>query len=187
MKTVFVAILLLVASCAPRAVLVEPVAPAVTKARASVEAANMSSARLEKNVGSIHTGISSLGLEINKATTEADRLRKQGSATPAELEKQWKALTGIRTRNLFLETQSTEAVQNAAEQRFLRETANARLAELEKTAVTNDKGVEKLKTQIVRQEGDAALGRWMKRGIVIGAVVIFIAIALYIATRFRIL
>ena len=184
-KTLIILLASIVGACAPKAVIVEPIAPAVTKARASVEASNASSARLEKSVGSLHTGISQLGADISKATAEADRLRQQGTASAAELEDQWKALTGIQTRNLFLETQSTEAVRNAAEQRVLKDAAASRLAELEQTATTHDKGVETLKTQIVRQEGDAAIGRMIKGGIIIAAIVIFIGIILYFAVRLK--
>ena len=103
----------------------------------------------------------------------ADTLRTRGSATPAELDDQWKALTGLQTRNLFLEAEVQSAAVHATEQKTLRETASASLAELEVAAVATDKGVETLKTQLVKQADNAALGKSMKTvGWVISALVV---------------
>ena len=185
MKPSPVIFLLALSSCAPKAVIVEPVAPQVTRARASVEASASSSARLEKRVEGIKANTSALAIEVNKAVAESDRLRKVGSATPQELEDQWKALTGIQTRNLFLEAETAEAVRNAEEQRFLREAANTRLAELEQSATVHDKSVETLKTQVVKQADNAAIGQAVKGMFWTFAIFAAIGLVLWVAIKLK--
>ena len=179
MKPVLVILLLTVSAFAPKAIIVEPISPQVTKARASVEASGASSARLEKRVEGIKANTSALAVEVSKAVAESDRLRKIGAATPQELEDQWRALTSIQTRNLFLEAESAEAVRNAEEQRFLREAANTRLAELEQSATVHDKSVETLKTQVVTQAGNAAIGQAVKGAFWTFAIFSFIALLVW--------
>ena len=185
MKPFLVILLLTVSACAPKAIVVEPISPQVTKVRASVEASGASSARLEKRVDSIKANTSALAVEVSKAVAESDRLRKVGTATPQELEEQWKALTGIQSRNLFLEAETAEAVQNAEEQRFLREAANQRLAELEQSAAVHDKGVEALKTQVVKQAGNAAIGQAVKGAFWTFAIFAAIGLVLWVAIKLK--
>ena len=185
MKIALLVILLAVSACAPKAVIVEPIAPQVTRARASVEASASSSARLEKKVAGINANTSALAVEVSKAVAESDRLRKIGTATPQELEEQWKALTGIQSRNLFLEAETAEAVQNAEEQRFLREAANQRLAELEQSATVHDKSVETLKTEVVKQAGNAAIGQFVKGAFWTFAIFAAIGLVLWVAIKLK--
>lgn len=162
MKTLIAIFCLTFTGCYTKAIVVDPIAPAVTQARADVAASNASSARLEGSVQIIHTKTTDIAANITTVTEEADRLRAQGSASAAELEKQWRDLVGIRTRTSILEADTLAASRNAAEQRVLRDTAHERLNELSTAAVANDKGVEKLKTQIVKQAANAALGKSVK-------------------------
>jgi hypothetical protein len=176
---VILAILWGLVSCAPKAVIVEPIVPAVVRVRAQVAAANASSQRLEESVGGIRASVSAMGVEIDHTLAAAETLRDRGSASQQELDDQWQALAGLQTRNLFLEAEVQSAAVHASEQKTLRETASASLAELEIAAIATDKSVETLKTQLVKQADHAALGKsvktigWVISGLAVVSVVVW--------------
>lgn len=161
-------------SCAPKAIVVEPLAPAVSRVRETTEATKVVSLQLEKKVEVLHTETVKAGEAIAKATAEADRLRKQGEASEAELEANWLAMQDIKAAQALFEQRTEDAVADAKEQKRLREVSEVKLTELETKVVKNDKGVEDLKVAIVKTGDDAALGKSVKyivRSVIVLAII----------------
>lgn len=156
-------IALLLTGCQPVPVAI-PIAPAVERAAGSVRAANVSAARLETRVGGIQRSASTLRQDIATATAEADRLRRLGSATPAELEAQWLALSKIKTASVLLHDQSKQAVAEASERKRLGIVAEAGLADLSVAAKATDQNTARQAVKLAKQSGDAALGKALKVG-----------------------
>lgn len=146
-----------VASCAPNAspVTAVPTAPAITAAvspsvelaRQAQASASIVSDRLETQVAILKGATTEIRDGMANAVAEADRLRKQKSATEAELEGLWKSLTELNTRNLFLEAEAEKAVTLADEQRVLRMKAETGMINLTQVAADRDAETIALRSQ----------------------------------------
>lgn len=160
----FLAVLILaLGSCAPKAVIVEPIAPAVIRARATASTAAASAVRVKTGVSEIRTEAQAITREAMAATSEVDRLRKLDSGIPAqEFDALWMLVNGLSGKTLTHEKNIEEVAAVAAEASTQANESKSVLAELEATAITHDKGVEVLKTQVVKQAENAALGKYVK-------------------------
>lgn len=76
MKTLFTLLILSVASCAPRAVVVDPIAPKATVVHEQAKAALASGKRVTAATSKAHAEASGIATEVNKAFAEVDRLKK---------------------------------------------------------------------------------------------------------------
>lgn len=161
----YLAVLILALSaCAPKAVIIEPIAPAVIRARVTASTAAASAVRVKTGVVEIRTEAQAITREAMAATSEVDRLRKLDSGIPAqEFDALWMLVNGLSGKTLTHEKSIEEVAAVAAEASTQAEESKSALVDLEATAITHDKGVEVLKTQVVKQAEDAALGRYAKR------------------------
>jgi len=156
------AICLLIASCAPKAIIVEPIAPAVVRARAEVRAAAVSSERLQESVSKVDSGIHSAAAVISMALKSSERLYAAGIATPAELHDQWRAMVGLQSAVAAVVADSEAATRNATEQAFLRRVSDKSMDALVPVAVKADKQAVESATALAKQADNAALGKAMK-------------------------
>lgn len=138
------------ASCAPapapRAIIPSapprsaPAAPVIAAANSTQSASTAASAKLESQVNLLRQSASDLQDGMAEAVLEADRLRKQKSATEADLDGLWQKLTNLQTRNLFLEAEAETAVTYAVEQKERRAAAEQAVTDL--TALTTAQEAE---------------------------------------------
>jgi hypothetical protein len=182
----FLAVLILALSaCAPKAVIVEPIAPAVIRARATASTAAASAVRVKTGVSGVRTEAQAITREAMAATSEVDRLRKLDSGIPAsEFDALWMLVNGLSGKTATHEKSIEEVSAIADEASTQANESKSVLAELEATAITHDKGVEVLKTQVVKQAEDAALGRYAKRTFWIVTIAAVLCILAYLLIRF---
>ena len=150
MSAIAAIVVLFLFSCAPapasRAIIpaapprTAPAAPVIATTRATQTASATASARLESQVNTLRQSASELQDGMAEAVLEADRLRRQKSATEADLNGLWQKLTHLQTRNLFLETEAETAVTYATEQKERRAVAEQAVTDL--TALTTAQEAE---------------------------------------------
>lgn len=157
MKTYLTLALLPIAGCAPKAIPVanvapaprpvEAVAPAARQAREDSLRAGEASSRLEGKVAELQRTTGELRAGMSGATQEADRLRKQKTATEKELDGLWQLLTASdeHAKRLFAEVEQAKAF--ADEQNRLRLIADRRSVELVTMAAMKDQEVLELRTE----------------------------------------
>lgn len=177
-------LILSVSACAPKAVIVEPIAPAVIRARATASTAAASAVRVKTSVAEIREEAKGIVAETMAATVEVDRLRKLDGVNPGEFDALWSIVNGLSIKTATHE-KSIEEVSAIAEVASTQaEESKSTLADLEATAITHDKGVEALKTQVVEQSEDAAAGRLVKKTFLTVAITAVLGVLLYLIFRF---
>lgn len=177
------AMALVISSCS-KPIVLSPIAPAVTQAHARATATHASAKRTQRNVAEVWTSSTALGQEIDKATANASRLATAGTATPQQLREQWQALTHIQAHHVLLNSQTSTLAISAADTAALSGKAETDLGELKKQATVLDSGVVKLKTQLVKQADNAALGKGVKIMIWAGVILGFLLLVLLAFVKF---
>jgi hypothetical protein len=178
------AILWGVVSCAPKAIIVEPVTPHAVRARAEVKAASDSAKRVSKSVAAVNVQAKGIAAEVNRATAEVERLKNLPTVAPDEFAALWLLMTDLKTSSWAHEIKVGETAAETVEQERLQEAAGKSMEVLEATAMTHDKSVEALKTQMVKQAEDAVLGRYAKRTFWIATVAAIFCVTAYLVIRF---
>lgn len=170
--------LLCLASCAPKAIVMEPIASHATVVSESSSQTAAQAAKVKRNNEAIGRDIQNLQAEINKAKADAERLRKQGQATQDELEANARAWEAVSIKNAFLEAAAKRATIDASELQAAAERAKAESAKLKDEVKKQDKVVADLKTELNKQAVDAARGRALKHLIwlLIGIVAVYLII-----------
>jgi thiol:disulfide interchange protein len=163
MKSAIALLFVASASCAPKAIPVEPIAPLAIRVS---EAAKVTTQRAEKitlAADAAKQDADETAHIAKRGTTEAQRLSRSGKATTAELEENarlweeaWAAAQRAVIRADALKLDAKE-LESAAKR-----TSNES-AKMEIEAVKTDKATEALKTEIVKQTENAALGKALKR------------------------
>ena len=183
----------LVPTAPPVAVAVVPTVTAVQKSQQTARAAGE---KLESQVGKFSGDAATLRKGLQDATVEADRLRKQKSATEADLDKLWAQLNELTQRNMFLETEALEAVKTANDQRLARvevekqleaalraaeakdaEAASLRLQNADLGQIIKDQGgkIDSLNAATKKAEANAAIGGYLKGCIWFIGIMLFMA------------
>lgn len=170
------AILLGLASCAPKAIVVEPVAPHVARARAEVQAAANGSRKVKESVGAVHEQAKGIAAEVNKATAEVERLKAKPTVDPAEFDALWLLMTDLQTHTWAHEIKARDAVAETVEQEHLQQTADRTLEALETTAETHDEQTAELKVHLGKVEKQAAVGGVYRTWVIIVAIVLILAL-----------
>jgi len=183
MKTLAAILCLALAACAPKAIVVEPITPAVASARADVRAAGEASKRVHSGVQDVTKQVKEVGVGINDALAHADSMRAT-SAEPDAWQKQWDMLTEVRTRNMFAEAAADGTVKDSIAAQALQRTADKGMGNLETSAKAQDKGVEKIKIHMAKQADNAALGKGVKTMIWAGAILAFLLLVILAAAKF---
>lgn len=140
----------------PRAV---PVAPEASKVRESIAVA-------DRTAVVIDTTAKDAARAATEARKEAERLKTQKSAAPAELDRLWQDLQSLEARNLFMETQASRLVANLTDARntaaILQQVAAEKDAEADGLRSQNTqlgKTVSNYSTELNKSYADAAKQR----------------------------
>jgi len=152
-------------ACAPKAIVVEPLAPTAARLAETSRETVVKAKRVDSAAKNVQRKSSDLQAEIVKGMLEADRVRKAGLATQTDLDANAEAWNVVHDRNLFLEaamktwTIDTQDLVNATAK------VSTDAENLAGKVVTQDAVVQTLKTDIVRQADDAAVGKLLKRSL----------------------
>lgn len=214
MRILFYLPLLVLASCAtqrPAPVAytapakAAPVAPQVSGVRAGAAATAAVSSKLQTQVAVLADKTETLQASLQAATANADKLRKQKTATEAELELQWERLSAITASHLVLEegmklAKATVAELQAANinqshaidalsdavQRAEAERDDLRIQHDDMaTAIgTQQKLNDTMQAKLSKAQKAEAVGVYLKWVIGIAATVIFIAACLFFYLKF---
>ena len=174
---------LALAACAPKAIIVDPIAPAVATARADVRAAGEASKRVHSGVQDVTKQVKEVGVGINDALAHAAAQRTAGPDSK-EWQEQWDMLTEVRTRNMFAEAAADGTMKDSIDAQALQRTADKGMVSLETTAKAQDKGVEKIKIHMAKQADNAALGKGVKTMIWAGVILGFVLLVLLAIAKF---
>ncbi len=160
MKFILVPIFFLFAACAPKAVIVPPyvptapvekreeVAPIVDDLRDRTAEADARAAAARARLDAVSRESRTLREGLESAVTEADRLRKQKTATEEELTNLWASLQESLARNLFLEKEAEDAVREAEAERLARVRVSESLARLQEAARQKDAEAAQLRRDL---------------------------------------
>lgn len=163
-------------SCAPKAIVIEPVAPHVARARGDVHAAAQSSKKVKASVGTVHEQAQGIVAEVTRATDEVERLKLRPGVDPTEFDALWAIMTDLKTSSWAHEIKARDAVAETVEQEHLQETADRSLETLEMTAETHDEQVAEMKTHLGKVEKQAAIGGVYRTWIIVVVVVLSLAL-----------
>lgn len=179
MKAIISLLIVGLSACAPKAIIVDPIQSHVAKSRADVHAAAEGSQRVQKSVTTVHEQAAGIAAQASNLAAETDRLRKLPGVPLAEFDALWSMANDLKRETFSHEIKARETVEVAADSAHLQAVAETSMAELETTAKAQDKGVEKLKTQIVTQAGNAAIGQAVKGAFWTFAIFAFIALVVW--------
>lgn len=179
------AILWAIISCAPKAIIVEPIAPAVVKAHAQVQAAAVGVKRVQTKVITIHEQAKGIAAEASRMKQETDRLRNIPGVPLNEFDALWLMVTNNQRDAFAHEVHARETVEAAKESETLSIAAETSTAALEPLAKKTDAAVVDLKTQIVKQADDASLGRALKTWVVMSVIVFSIGGILFLVIKLK--
>jgi hypothetical protein len=150
---------LIVIGCAPRAIVIKPIAPAVQHLHEKAVDVHKSAARTQKSAVEVEQSNSALGNEIDQAAAQAAKLAESGTATKSQLNAQWMLLTDIQARHTIFNSQTKSLAVSAADTAALSGQAVAETAAVQNDATTYDKGVVKIEKVAASQEKYAERGK----------------------------
>ena len=160
-----VIILLCLASCVPKAIVVSPIAPKAVRVSETARATAKSADKVATSISKLRVQSDKLSQEIIKGMLAADALRKAGLATQEQLDANAGQWQQVHARNLFLDAASQSATIDAKELQQAAERGKAEAEGLEAEAVKTDKATSDLKSHILKQEADASRGRAVKHAV----------------------
>lgn len=172
---------LILSGCIPKAIIVEPIAPAVTEAKGKVAAASASAYRTHRGATETAQRVGAVREGIEGAITHAESVRASkapGTPEASEWEEQWKLLTDARTRNLFAEASATATLSQSKEAQILAGEASESLTVLETHAKQTDSNTSKITSENAKLAPDAATWRGIKKAAwtigILGAIAVLI-------------
>ena len=184
MKTLL-AIALLLSGCAPKAIIVEPIAPKVAQARAQVKAATVGAEQVKSSTTTTHQQAQGIAAMTNNLVAATERIRNLPGVPLSEFDALWTMANDINREAFAHEIQARETVKAASEQRDQMATADKSMVDLEADSVKHDAATTALKTQVVKQADDASLGRALKGVLWMGGIVLIIGGILLIIVKFK--
>jgi len=168
----------LLASCGSRAIIVKPITPAVTSARAEVAAAGKATSRVHVGVADVAKQLRGVSIGINEALEQAGAMREASLAGSPESEAwhdQWDILTQIRARNMFAETAANNVVKESIGAQRAQKKAETALTDLETAATDHDEGVQEIQLDAAKKSNDAATWRSIKKAAWAIAIMVILA------------
>lgn len=133
------------------------VSPALKEARKAAAAADERSDEARDRVASVSREASGLREGLQAAAVEADRLRKQKTASEAELEGMWRSLEALTVRNLFLEAEAAKAEEALKHEKALRRGAADAMIHAEQLALQKQGEADQLRQQLADSEAARAV------------------------------
>lgn len=185
MKTIAALLLLALTACAPKAIIVEPIAPKVSVARAQVKAATASAEKVTTQVTTTHQQAQGISAMTNNLVAATERIRNLPGVPLSEFDALWTMANDIKREAFAHEIQARETVKAASEQQAQMATADKSMGDLEVDSVKHDAATTALKTQVLNQAGDAAIGRTARIAFWISAAAATLAVILWGVSKFK--
>lgn len=145
-----------VPSFVPKAAVVkqEDTAPAISKAKEASSKADTASAVTKTHIEAADRTAAFLREALGKSVTEADRLRKQGSATQQDLTSLWIDLTNTVEKNRILTNDLANVSASFLEERELRNAAASAMDRAETVARSKDREAGDLRLNLTDCEAN---------------------------------
>jgi len=190
----------------PRPVESAAVAPSVEIVKKQAAVQRATSEKLEGKVATLAKATGELQTGLVAATAEAARLRAAKAATESELDGLWQMLTNETSRAAEMFAAAEESRKLADDQKAQRIEAEKRLADLATVAALRDSEVGNLRLQLdamakqiqaaqaseaamqaslAKAEKKAAVGTYLKGIVWVLGIAAFLALALWIASKWR--
>lgn len=182
MKLFFLSLLL--TACAPKAIVVEPITPAAASLRAKTEASAVAARKVATGIQDIRQKSGDMQAEIVKGMLDAERIRKAGLATPEQLDANADAWKAVHARNMFLEATAQSLTIDASELEAATRQTSEEAVTFEQVAITHDKSVEILKSEMAKQTGDAAIGKAIRHLVWVAIIGSLVIAAVWIFAKF---
>ena len=171
-KITIAALCLALCGCAPKAIVIEPVAPAAAKAHTLAVKSSAAAREIRESATITAQASVSLGFQVSQALAEADRQRQAADVTPEQREMNFQTLTRIAAAAVEVERSakhdSSLAAAHEAETVALADVTG----DVAEAAVKSDKAVVALKADNDKLGKDAAIGRSAKAvfwgGVILG-------------------
>ena len=158
MKTLLTILCLALPGCYPKAIVIEPIAPAVTHAAATAKAASASAKRVSESAITTAASATSLGFELAKAT-EFFAKQKADPRIPEDVALlNWQTVQQLAAKSLETERKAKAAVAESIAHEADADAVTKENAELAKKAIEHDKGVKELQIKEAKEAEDA--GKW---------------------------
>lgn len=110
------------------------------------------SERVAAKVETVNRQLANTNSKLEAAVLEADRLRKQKTATELELEANWRILTEIRTENLLAKAEVEGAMKEVRERRIIADMLTNKIEELTEAIRKKDSEAEAAQLTIKNSE-----------------------------------
>jgi hypothetical protein len=179
------AIALLLSGCAPKAIIVEPIAPAVARAAAASKAASAGAKIVQTKTTALHEQAKGIAAEADRMKAETDRLWNLPGVPLAEFDALWIMANDLQKETFAHEIQARETVAAANDGEKLAAAAEQSTAEVVPLAKKQDTAVADLKTQAVKRADDASLGRALKGVFWMGGIVLVIGGTILAILKFK--
>ena len=179
-----VLIAMLLGGCAPKPVVLTPIAPAAARLKAATTATTAAAKGLHATVGTIATQAGALSATLAQGMLDADRVRKSGLADQTFLNLNADRWQAAAVKIGLLEAMTHSAAINSSGLVDSIVSIDADSGALVVAATATDAGIVTLQTELVAKADDAAVGALLKRSVWIAFVCIVIALLLYLFVKF---
>ncbi len=179
-----VLLVMMLGGCAPKVVIVTPIAPAAAKVHAAAAAQATAAKRVTGGLVDIGQQTGDLRATLAAGMLEADRLRKTGLASQSDLDANSARWQAAATRAAELAATASAATLSGRDLEAAAAALDLQAGDLERAAITQDAGVENLKTEIVASADNAALGKQLKRTVWIALVLLVLGAIAFLVLRF---
>ena len=184
MKHLTAILLICLASCAPRAIVVRPISEQAAATQGAVEVVSKQADKVERGTTIIVSNVETLRANLARAHAESERQRKAGQATQRELEANARSWSEARLKVEFLEATVATLQLDTSDLRTAINTAQIEAEKMRVQANAADDAAKKLQDRIIAMTPNYELGKTI-RGmfwlLVIGGVLIVVALIVLIA------
>ena len=177
-------ICLIAASCAPKAIIIEPIAPKAVKVHEQAKAARAAAGKASIATESVHIQAGTIADEVNRAFAEADRLKKL-DPNPEKFDPIIAMLDGLKGHSQIHIVSSLEAERRAKESELAQAAVAESSAELIPAATKSDSAVVDMKIKTETNQSDADKWRAFRTTMILMliAAVVFFMLWLYVKLR----
>ncbi len=174
----------LLPSCAPKVISVEPITPKVSHLRASIDQTATASTKVATQAQKTVTSAESESVTIDTGVKQAEALKNAKTVTPEQLEANAKLWRELHTSNALVVEATKQTVIDAHEMTNAAQATSVEAVELQKDALVTDKGVVDLKTANASLTEDAGAWKKLKWTIwIIGGILFIMFIAYEVLPR----
>ena len=178
MKTLPFILALAFCGCAPKAIVVEPVAPVAARAHTLAKASSVAATAVTKATTEAATATTSLGWDVSKMVDALDAQRKNASIPPEVSEMNFQMAVKVAALAVEAERRTESARLAAVDAVDKAENTEDATEDAVKAAVKGDKVTAEVVKQNIKLGEDAAIGRGVKA--VMWGVAIILALAAFL-------